>query len=71
MNKLYVVIELQKNGNEMSNIVTSHTTLQDARYKFYTVAAAASISNIEKHSVALLNEEGFPIGRVTCEHRQD
>ena len=67
----YVVIELQKNGDVMGNIVTSHDTLQDAQYKFHTVAAAASISNVEKHSVALLNDDGFPIERTTFEHRQE
>ena len=68
MNELYVVIELQKNGDQMSNIVTSHDTLQDAQYKFHTVAASAAISNVEKHSVALLNDDGFPIERIAFEH---
>ena len=67
-NQLFVVIELQKNGDQMSNIVTAHETLQDAQYKFHTVAAAAAISNVEKHSVALLNDDGFPIERTTFEH---
>ena len=68
MGELYVVIELQKNGDQMGNIVTSHETLADAQYKFHTIAAAAAISSIEKHSVALLNEDGFPIERATFEH---
>lgn len=68
MGELYVVIELQKNGDQMANIVTSHNTLADAQYKYHTVAAAAAISQVEKHSVALLNEDGFPIERSTFEH---
>lgn len=52
----------------MSNIVTAHETLQDAQYKFYTVAAAAAISSVEKHSVVLLNDDGFTIERITFEH---
>lgn len=67
-NQLFVVIELQKNGNQMGNIVTAHETLQDAQHKFHTVAAAAAISNVEKHSVVLLNDDGFPIERTTFEH---
>ena len=67
-NQLFIVIELQKNGNQMSNIVTAHETLQDAQHKFYTVAAAAAISNIEKHSVVLLNDDGFTIEKITFEH---
>ena len=31
-------------------------------------AAYASISDVEKHSIVLLNEDGFPIERVTFEH---
>ena len=68
MNQLYVVVELQKNGDQMANIVTSHDTLQDAQYKFHTVAAAAAVSTVEKHSVALLNDDGFPVERTTFEH---
>lgn len=64
----YIVIELQKNGDTMSNIVTAHDTLQDAQYKFHMTAAYASISDVEKHSIVLLNEDGFPIERVTFEH---
>ena len=67
-NQLFIVIELQKNGTQMGNIVTAHETLQDAQHKFYTVAAAAAISNIEKHSVVLLNDDGFTIERITFEH---
>ena len=71
MAEKYVVIELQKNGDIMSNIVTAHDTLADAQYKFHTVAATAAISSVDKHSVALLNEDGFPIERTTFEHREE
>ena len=67
-NKLFIVIELQRNGNQMGNIVTAHETLQDAQHKFHTVAAAAAISSVEKHSVVLLNDDGFTIERITFEH---
>lgn len=66
--ELFIVIELQKNGEQLGNIVTSHTTLQEAQHKFHMVAAAAAISNIEKHSVVLLNDDGFTIERITFEH---
>ena len=66
--ELCIVIELQKNGEQLGNIVTSHTTLQEAQHKFHTVAASAAISNVEKHSVVLLNDDGFTIERITFEH---
>lgn len=68
MAPLYIVIELQRNGDQMSNIVTAHTTLQDAQHKFHTVAASAAISNVQKHTVTLLNDDGYPVDRVTFEH---
>ena len=68
-NQLFVVIELQKNGDQMGNIVTAHDTLRDAQHKFHTVAAAAAISTVEKHSVVLLNDDGFPMERTTFEHK--
>ena len=68
MAEKYIVVELQKNGEVMSNIVTAHDTLADAEYKFHTVAAAAAISNIDKHAVTLLNEDGFPVERTHFEH---
>ena len=69
-NKLFIVIELQRNGNQMGNIVTAHETLQDAQYKFHTVAAAAAISSVEKHSVILLDDDGFTIEKTIFEHEQ-
>lgn len=69
-NKLFIVIELQRNGNQMDNIVTAHETLQDAQHKFHTVAAAAAISSVEKHSVVLLDDDGFIIERTIFEHKQ-
>ena len=69
-NKLFIVIELQRNGNQMGNIVTAHETLQDAQHKFHSVAAAAAISSVEKHSVVLLDDDGFIIERTIFEHKQ-
>ena len=68
MESLYIVVELQKSGNQLGNIVNSYDTLANAQHKFYTVAAAASISNIEQHSVVLLDDRGFLIDRISFEH---
>ena len=70
MDSLYIVVELQRNGESMANIVTSHTTLADAEYKFHLVAASAAISNIPRHTVILLDDEGFEIEKVVFEHEE-
>ena len=65
----YIVIELQKNNGTVANIVTTHDTLKDAQYKFHTVAAAAALSEIDKHVVVLINDNGFQIDRVVFDDR--
>lgn len=68
MNEVYVVLEMQTNGDQTACLTTTHTTLQAAQYQFHTVAAAAAISAVEHHSVALLNGDAFPIERIDFRH---
>ena len=58
---MYLVIELQKTGDVVSNIVTSHETINEADYKYYTVLAAAAVSKVEQHAVSMLEDTGFCI----------
>ena len=64
----YVVIELQKNNDNIANIVTAHDTRNEAESKYYTVLAAAAISNVEKHACSLLTEDGMCIRNEVYEH---
>ena len=70
MESLYIVIELQRNGDSLANIVTSHTTLADAQYKFHLVAASAAISQVPRHGVVLMTDEGFEVEKVIFEHNE-
>lgn len=58
---MYVVIELQKYGDQVANLVTSHATRQEAEAKFHTILSAAAVSPVPVHSAVLLSEEGFPL----------
>lgn len=58
---MYLVVELQKNGTSLANICTSYEDRNQAESKFFTILAAAAISNVEKHSAALLDEDGMCI----------
>lgn len=59
---MFIVIELQKNAEGVvSNIVTSHETLPEAESKYYSVLAAAAVSQIPVHSAIIVSEEGFPV----------
>ena len=64
----YIVIEYQINNGQPTKIVTAHDTLQDAEYKFHTTAAVASISNVSKHIVIALNDDGFPVEYAIFTH---
>lgn len=58
---MYIVIELQKTGDQVANIVTSHASRQEAEAKFHTVLAAAAVSAVPVHSAVMLSDEGFPL----------
>lgn len=67
---MYIVIELQKNAEGVvSNIVTSHETLAEAESKYYSVLAAAAVSDIPVHSAIIVSEEGFPVKHQCYKHR--
>lgn len=63
---MYIVIELQKNAEGVvSNIVTSHETLNSAESSYHGILASAAISAIPVHSAIIVSEEGFPV-RYEC-----
>ncbi|MCR5835958.1 MAG: hypothetical protein K6G88_05605 [Lachnospiraceae bacterium] len=65
----YLVIELQTNEEgQTSNIVTSYNDINQAESKYYTVLAAAAISNVKKHAAVLLDAEGGFIRSDGYEH---
>ena len=67
---MYIVIELQKNADGVvSNIVTSHETLPEAESKYYSVLAAAAVSQIPVHSAIIVSEEGFPVENQCYKHQ--
>ena len=68
MDEKYLVMEIQRGGDTISNIVTAYNSLAEAEHQFYTVAAAAAISNVERHSAVLLNQDGLLIERKTFVH---
>ena len=65
MAEKYVVLELQKSNNQISSIVTSHDTLKEAQFKYYSSAASASISEIPLHTIVMISERGLPMERIT------
>lgn len=66
---MYIVIELQKNTEGVvSNIVTSHNTLEEAESKFYAILSAAAVGSVPLHSAIIVSEEGFPVKHDFYKH---
>ena len=69
MNEVYIVIELQINNGQVAIVPpASFTDKNLAEQAFHTAAAAAAVSSVPKHSVALLNQDAFAIECVNFEH---
>jgi hypothetical protein len=65
----YIVIELQKSAEGVvSNIVSSYENLAEAESKYYSILAAAAVSEISVHSAVLISEEGFPVKNQCYKH---
>lgn len=64
----YLVIELQTNDGTTANIVTQYSTLTQAEQKFYTVCASAVASQVQIHSVIILDETGFVLKNECFKH---
>ena len=62
----YVVIEIQKlQDGTISTIVTQHPNLKEALNKYHTVLAYAALSDLPRHSCAILDEAGFTVRNET------
>ena len=55
---MYIVIEIQKNGDQVATLVNSYATKNEADSKFFAVLSAAALSTIERHACSLLTDEG-------------
>ena len=60
---MFIVIELQTNNGETSNIVTTKNTQDEAESVFHSILAAAAISKVEHHAAVILDEQGRHIAR--------
>ena len=65
---MYIVTEIQKNGDQLSHLVTTHSTRNEAEGQFHQILAAAAVSNVPIHAAAMLSEEGFPLRNECYKH---
>lgn len=55
---MFIVVEIQKNGETASPITTLFTDKEAAYSQYHTILAAAAISSVPEHSAILISEEG-------------
>ena len=55
---MFVVIEIQKNGENASPITNLYIDKETAYSRYHTILAAAAISEVPEHSAILVSEEG-------------
>lgn len=65
---MYIVIEIQKSNGEVSTIVNSYETSNEAEAKFYQIMSVAAVSQLERHSASILTEDGNCYMTATYEH---
>ena len=58
----YLVVEIQTDSEgEVANIVTAYEKRNEAESKYYTVLAAAAVSDLTIHGCMLMTNEGYPL----------
>lgn len=55
---MYLVIELQKDGDTLANTPFAFSDLNQAKSKYHSLLSVASVSNVERHAVAILDDTG-------------
>ena len=68
---MYLVLEIQKTGNQIATLIWPFESRNEADSKFYTVLAAAAISSVPLHAAALLTETGGCIKSESYIHESE
>lgn len=65
----FIVIELQTNhAGATANIVTSYATQEEADSKYYSVLAAAAVSDVPVHACTIVTSEGYQVRHECYKH---
>ncbi|MBP5595476.1 MAG: hypothetical protein J6Y02_08840 [Pseudobutyrivibrio sp.] len=65
---MYIVTELQTNGETTTVLTDVFTDESLANQKYYTILSFAAVSTIDIHSAAILNEYGGVLKNETFIH---
>lgn len=68
---VYVVSEIQSDGETASVITNTYADRNDAENKFHTVLAYAAKSDIKLHSAVMLTDDGFVVKSEHYKHESE
>jgi len=68
---MYLVIELQTNSGQMTNLAYAYETQAEAESKFHAVLSSAAVSSVEIHSAVILDEYGCILGNGSYTHGEE
>ena len=58
---MFLVLEIQKTNGQLAALITQHEDIRDAESKYHAILSVAAKSGLERHSAALLHEDGHSI----------
>lgn len=65
---MYLVIEIQKTGATIAQIVNTYADRNTAEQKYHTVLAAAAVSSVDIHSAVLMFHDGTVFKKESYDH---
>lgn len=69
--KVFIVIEMQTNGAEVGNFITTYPDYDSAVEKYYQILAAAVKSNVEVHTAIIMTETGRVVRAEYFKHESE
>ena len=67
---MYIVIEIQTNGESTATIVNSYGSRALAEQQYHTILAAAAVSNVQIHAATMLAADGRELMHQAYTHGQ-
>ena len=65
---MYIVLEIQKTGDQVSVLTYQYEDILDAESKYHTILSFASKSEVEVHTALIMTEYGFILKQEHYEH---
>ena len=65
---MYIVIELQTNGTQIGTLINKYSDIAQAYQQYYTILAAAAVSNVGIHTAMIITPTGDVIASQHFSH---